>query len=147
CAAPVDPLAPVTGQVDYEARHAECAGYCRGGRCVAYAALGAACLSSKMCAPGQHCASSRCVDGPPPGVGESCAGTTCAGDALCLGDKCVAPKSAGEACTSPFECRGACLKKDGDASGVCGMKCEGWPPPGYTMPVPPRSADVGPRHP
>jgi hypothetical protein len=131
CGGPTDTLATYLGQVDYETRHPECDGFCRGGQCTEYIAVGGACSSDKQCAPGTHCASGRCVDGPLPTIGEACSGSACADDAVCVGGKCVALKAAGEPCTSPFECRAVCLIRPGAKFGTCGPKCSNWPPAGY----------------
>jgi len=105
CGVSADVLAGYTRQT-MEVRHPECAGYCLAGRCAAFVALGGSCSSNRQCAPGQYCGQSRCQPGPQPAV---------------------ALKAAGEPCTSPFECRGACLVPAGAQAGTCGMKCNNWP--------------------
>ena len=134
CGGAPDMLTSFTRQTD-DARHPECTGYCLRGRCVALAAVGGECSSDMQCAPGNHCASRRCVTGPPPKLGEACDGATCAAGLACVDGKCAPPKKAGELCTQPFECEATCLSPTAEKPGTCGMKCSVWPPAGYTPPV------------
>jgi hypothetical protein len=129
CGGSVDTLATFLRQTDLAPRHPECAGYCLAGRCAAFSAPEAACFSSRQCAPGRHCAGGSCKDGAFASLGEPCTGTSCGPDAFCQGGKCSALKSANASCSSPFECKGACLVPAGASSGTCGMKCSNWPLP------------------
>jgi hypothetical protein len=135
CAGAPDTLATYTRQTDDDARHPECAGYCLRGRCAAFLPRGGTCSSNRQCGPGSHCVSRRCVEGPAPVLGEACEGTACAGGFVCVDGRCAEAKQAGERCTRPFECRGACLGTTAGAPGTCGMKCNAWPPAGYTPPL------------
>ena len=114
CASAADTLASEASQIGYEEHHPECNGFCQKGRCTAFVPLGGACVSSVQCAPGSHCALGRCTAGA---------------------ELAAILKSVGEACSSPFECKGGCLKPEGAERGVCGMQCSTWPPAGYTPPV------------
>ncbi len=148
CGGAIDSLATFLRQTDLAHRHPECAGYCLAGRCAAFSALGAACLSSRQCAPGQHCGDGVCKEGAMAALGEACTGTSCGPGASCQGGRCAPLKSAGAACTSPFECRGACLIPAGATAGTCGMKCSNWPlPPTQgeegASPLLPAGADKG----
>lgn len=129
CGGSVDPLATFLRETDLAPRHPECNGYCLAGRCSAFSALDAACFSSRQCAPGQHCAGGTCKEGTVAALGEACTGTSCGADASCQKGKCVALKSADASCSSPFECKGACLIPAGASAGTCGMKCSNWPLP------------------
>jgi hypothetical protein len=122
CGGPADTLALYVRDVDYESRHPECQGYCRGGLCADVVSAGGACSSSLQCGPGAHCASGKCVIGRLPALGQACGGD-CAGDARCTGGQCVALKPNGESCTSPFECQVACVIEPGAQSGICGPLC------------------------
>ena len=79
CTDAADTLATYARQPEYDPRHPECDGFCLRGRCAALTKLGGACSSDRQCAPGNHCASRRCVEGSPPGLGEACDGSTCDG--------------------------------------------------------------------
>ncbi len=135
CGGAPDTLATYARQSDSDTGHPECAGFCLRGRCVGFAPPGGACSSDRHCAPGSHCASRRCVEGPSPALGEPCGGSTCASDLACIDGRCSEAKKAGELCTHPFECQAACLSPAADKPGTCGMKCSTWPPAGYTPPV------------
>ncbi len=126
CAPPAAPGAPCRGSPDAlqtytrqtdDARHPECSGVCRMGRCVPFVVLGDECSSDRQCVPGSHCAARRCVEGA---------------------RAAPAARKAGERCTQPFECEGACLQPTVGAPGVCGMKCSAWPDVGHAAPL-----DVG----
>ncbi|MBI2834528.1 MAG: hypothetical protein HYX76_08910 [Acidobacteria bacterium] len=145
CGGPADTLATYVREVDAETRHPECRGFCRGAQCADYIAAGGSCSSDRQCAPGTHCASGRCVAGPLPKIGEPCSGSACAGDAVCSGGKCVALKTAGESCTSPFECEAACTIPPGAKVGTCGPECTNWPAAGYPGGVPAAGRKVPPR--
>jgi hypothetical protein len=115
CGASVDALAAMAGQSD--ASHPSCVGFCpHGGRCQAFAAAGAACLTSLACGPGAHCAAGVCATGPLPGPDEVCT-DLCKDPAICIKGTCHEPKPAGATCSSPFECQGACV------NGTCAAKC------------------------
>lgn len=129
CGGSTDTLATFLRQTDLGRRHPECAGYCLAARCAAHSPLGAACLSSRQCAPGQHCGAGTCREGAFAALGEACTGTSCGADASCQAGKCVALKAEGASCTSPFECKGACLMQAGATTGTCGKKCSNWPLP------------------
>jgi hypothetical protein len=134
CGGIADNLTTYTRQTEDDARHPECTGFCLKGRCAAFVAAGGVCRSDKQCNPGSHCAAGRCVEGPNPKLGEACAGTTCAGDSVCLEGRCSPPKRAGETCTRSFECQAMCVSSAGANAGTCGMQCSAWPPAGYTAP-------------
>jgi hypothetical protein len=131
CGGGVDTLATYARQTHYDVRHLECAGFCVKGRCAAFAAAGGECSSDLQCAPGSRCASRRCVEGPPPGLGDACAGSTCADELVCVDGRCSHAKKAGEPCAQPSECEATCLTLSRDQPGVCGTKCSAWPPAGY----------------
>ena len=131
CGGATDPLATYARQSD-DGRHPECAGFCARGRCASFLPAGSTCSANEQCGPAAHCADSRCTAGARPGLGEACAGTSCAGDLVCVDGWCAAPKGAGESCTKPLECAATCLPPSGDKKRVCGMQCSAWPPSGYT---------------
>lgn len=135
CGGAADRLASSARATDLERRHPECAGFCRHGRCAAAAPVGGECSAEQQCSAGNHCASRRCVAGPPPALGEPCAGTSCGDDLVCADGRCAPPKKAGEPCTQSFECEASCLSPTADRPGTCGMKCSNWPPSGYTPPA------------
>ncbi len=130
CGGTADPLVAYTRQLDRDKRHPECAGWCERGRCTPFAGDGQACRASKQCARG-HCRSGKCSTSALPKSTEPCF-DVCEAPAACLAGKCAVAKATGEACSSPFECKASCV------SGKCGMKCSGWPPPGYPYPGQPK---------
>ncbi len=134
CSRAVDTLVTYTRQPTDDPHHPDCLGYCFQGQCSAFAAVGEPCLSNQQCSVGAHCAAGRCVDGPPPKIGEPCDKTICEGAAACVDGKCAALKPSGETCTSPFECQGSCVKNAGTAVGTCGMQCS-WVPPTAVQPA------------
>src|SRR5581483_11578874 len=91
CGGALDTLATYTRQTDVDARHPECDGFCLKGRCIGSVALGGECSSDRQCAPGAHCTSRRCVDGPRPKLGEACDGTSCDGALVCVDGRCAQP--------------------------------------------------------
>lgn len=134
CAGTMDTLETYTKQVDSDTYHPPCGGFCRGGRCAAFVALGGDCHSSKQCAPGRHCVSGHCTDEAPPKIGKACSGSFCEAGAVCLAGQCTSPKKAGEPCTHPFECQAACIKPPDTQVGTCGMQCGAWSLTGATSP-------------
>ncbi len=103
--------------------HPECAGYCRLSQCAALTPLGSACKASRECGADARCADHVCVAGATAPLGGACTGSDCGGGAVCLAGRCTALKSAGEACSSPYECKAACLRPPGAQTGTCGIKC------------------------
>jgi hypothetical protein len=129
CGGAEDILGTLARATDDDPRHAQCAGFCMRGRCTPYVAAGGACAAHRQCAPGSHCASSRCVAGPPHALGEACSDAACADGLACIDGRCATAKKAGASCTSSLQCEAACV------SGTCGMQCSAWPPAGYTAPT------------
>jgi hypothetical protein len=135
CGGGPDALATFARQAEDGARHPECNGFCLLGRCAAFVRVGGECSSHGQCVPGSHCAARRCVDGPPPALGQACGAATCEAPFVCIDGTCAHPKKAGEACRQSLECEAACVSPTADQPGTCGMKCSVWPPAGYTPPV------------
>jgi hypothetical protein len=123
CSVGLDVFAAYTRQTSSDRDHPACQGVCRSGRCQDLVTAGGACVAHAQCGVDGLCAGGRCVAGPPPPVGAACAGNLCAGDAICAAGTCQPLLPAGATCTGPFDCRGACLKAPGAATGVCGMQC------------------------
>lgn len=134
CSRGVDTLVTYARQPTDDPHHPDCAGYCFQGQCAAFAKVGDACLSNPQCVTGAHCAAGQCIDGPAPKIGEPCDKTICEGAASCVNGMCVALKPSGESCSSPFECKGSCIKADGAATGTCGPQCS-WIPPTAVQPT------------
>ncbi len=122
CGAAVDALAAFTKQSKLDAAHPECTGYCERLRCAPTTPLGGACKFAAQCGDGS-CMGGKCVARVVAKVGEPCPSGDCEGDARCVSGTCTARKPEGAACTSDFECKGACLKSDGGRS-VCGKRCD-----------------------
>jgi hypothetical protein len=143
CRTAVDPLAAFLRDDDAEVRHAECEGFCKRHRCVPRASAGQACLSNVECGPDDHCDGQTCVAGSKAKVGTPCAETGCEPGARCIDHLCQKPLPAGDKCTNPFSCAGACVAATSSSgarpkSGICGMGCDlkrlltveaAWPPP------------------
>jgi hypothetical protein len=152
CGSGADPLAAFTRQVDADAAHPACAGFCAVRRCADLVPAGGACMISAACGPGAMCVSGKCAPGAPPPAGEPCPAGVCAEGARCVKGRCAAPKGEGEPCELDLECRGACNREGAagkpGAAGTCGKRCvqPGFPP--ATSAAPPRKAPVtSPRSP
>jgi hypothetical protein len=107
--------------------HASCVAgaYCDGKTCVARAADGGACVSSKTCGVGRSCVMGHCAKSRG-AVDAVCAkGDDCALGLMCDGGKCAAKKSAGASCTKD-QCKGWCAipdKPPGQTTGTCTSSC------------------------
>lgn len=123
CGFGVDPLAVFARQVDVDAAHPSCVGFCALRRCVDLAPIGGACTTGAACGPGALCASGKCAPGKPPPAGEACPAGVCAEGARCVKGRCVEPRAEGEVCEADAECRGACVRPVGAERGACGMRC------------------------
>ncbi|MCC6559434.1 MAG: hypothetical protein IT372_41470 [Polyangiaceae bacterium] len=123
CGSGVDPLAGYARQIDADAAHPPCTGYCALRRCADPVPAGGACVSSAACGPGALCTAGKCVPGAPPPAGEPCPAGACAGGARCVKGRCVAPRPEGEPCEADAECRAACVRPEGRAKGACGKRC------------------------
>ncbi len=122
CRTAVDPLASFVGDETLEVTHPECRGWCERHRCVGFVAEAQACTSPSQCGPDRHCADRRCVAGARAEEGGACTGGGCADGTRCHQGRCIRPHADG-ACTSDFECAGACVKQLGAAEGRCAMDC------------------------
>jgi hypothetical protein len=127
CNISTDSLASFSGQDDVDRRHPECVGTCVRRQCIGVAS-NAACVGSYQCGPKGYCVSGKCVEGPPPSVGQPCT-DACAPGARCAKGKCVAPKTAAEACEEDAECRGRCVREDAGKLGHCVSECPSFPRP------------------
>lgn len=128
CGAGIDGLAVVTGQVAVDVEHPECQQTCTRGRCSAPHAAGDACLSDNECGADRRCDTAKkvCVDGRI-AKGGACDKGGCVDGTRCMSGTCEALRNEGEACDGEFDCaKGGCVKKDGAAHGVCGMRCASW---------------------
>lgn len=118
CGGGVDPLAAVTGQWAALEAQSTCGGYCRMRRCAPTAELGQPCAFREQCGPNRRCLAKTCVDGAKAPLGTACdPGSPCTAGAYCADGTCATLKAAGEACTTSFECVGACVQ------GVCAQRC------------------------
>ncbi len=135
CGASVDTLATYVRQSDVDRLHPECKERCTKHRCAPAAVEGATCATTAECNDGLQCiagptaartskTSKRCLPAPPAKEGEPCRGGICEHDLACIKGTCSAPKKAGDACTSDFECRGGCLRSDLARAGTCGPRCD-----------------------
>lgn len=138
CGTSEDLLASYVRQTDLEVLHPECAGHCMAGGCAAFLPLGGACSSNRQCAREQHCGAGHCREGAFAASGEACTATSCGPGTFCKEGKCAALKAAGEPCTSPFECKAACVMAEGAKAGTCGMKCGNFPLLGSAGADPPK---------
>jgi len=123
CGLAVDALAAFARQDEVERTHPECDGFCERHRCRARQPLGQECVSPSQCGPDRHCAAGKCVDGAHARRGEACTGGGCDAGDRCHQGKCITPAAAGASCASDFECRGACNKASGAATGTCAVAC------------------------
>lgn len=130
CDVAIDVLATSTGQRELDRAHPECEGYCQHRQCQPLVAIGAACKSNLECGRAR-CIAGVCADKPLPKEGEACAAGECAEGLGCVQAKCATPKSAGEACASDVECRGACVTEDAGKKGRCDKRC-----PSFTFHTP-----------
>ncbi|APR82932.1 Hypothetical protein A7982_08281 [Minicystis rosea] len=121
CNLAVDMLATFTRQEQVNRDHPECEGHCVRARCETSIAEGGVCESDAVCGKG-HCAGGKCTSAPLPAVGEACT-DSCVPGARCFKGKCIAPHAEGEACSANEECRGACERGDGGATGRCLKSC------------------------
>jgi hypothetical protein len=121
CDAANDMLAVFTRQSHLGIAHPECAGYCRVRQCKDALIAGAACKADMECGHGR-CETGKCVETRAPAVGEPCV-TACADGARCVKGVCAPPKAEGSTCDSDPECRGACVRPDGGAAGMCAKSC------------------------
>jgi hypothetical protein len=107
--------------------HASCVSgaYCDGKTCVARAADGGACVSSKTCGQGHACVMGKCAKSRAP-AGAVCAkGDDCALGFMCDGGACAEKKSAGASCTKD-QCKGWCdipAVPPGQKEGTCTSSC------------------------
>jgi hypothetical protein len=107
--------------------HASCvaSAYCDGKTCVARAADGGACVSSKTCGAGRSCVMAKCAKSRAP-VGAACAkASDCALGLMCDSSVCVEKKSAGASCAKD-QCKGWCDipdKPPGQTVGTCTSSC------------------------
>ena len=124
CNASVDVLIGYTRQTDAEQSHRECSGYCNLHNCATAMAAGAKCEVNVQCGAGSFCIGGKCGPGTPGKVGEACPAGACEGAARCIHGKCIARKAAGEPCEVDLECLGGCVKKAGEKTGTCGMRCD-----------------------
>lgn len=126
CGGTVDALATFTRDGDLDKQHPECAHTCIRHKCATPAAEGSACRTTGDCQEGLSCLAKKCTQAPVPSSdGAPCPGGACTDGLSCIRGKCTARKSAGEACTDDFECRGGCLKSGGPRDrGTCGPRCD-----------------------
>jgi hypothetical protein len=118
-----DPLAPVLAHENLMQRPF-CQGYCSAPKCLEAVPVGGDCTRRFMCGPNRTCVGGKCVDAPPPKVGEACPGGECLGNAQCLRGTCIDQVAGGKPCQTDRECvAGSC--KDG----VCRTMCAHEAPP------------------
>lgn len=135
-----DMLATFTRQDHLDRAHPECDGWCARSRCREAIPVGGACDSDIQC--GKHrCSSGKCTDAPLRALGEPCTGDECLGGSKCVKGKCAAPKAENEPCEENAECRGACERPDGGATGSCQKTCN-WL---QQTPIPPLVKPAGPK--
>jgi hypothetical protein len=107
--------------------HASCiaGSYCDGKTCVARAADGGACVSTKTCAVGHSCVMGKCAKARAV-AGAACAkNDDCALGLMCDSATCVEKKSAGASCTKD-QCKGWCdipTTPPGQKTGTCTSSC------------------------
>ena len=123
CGGGTDTLATYTRQLEWEASHPDCGGYCLRGRCQDFVTAGGACTVSGQCGAGRHCAGGACRAGSLPAAGSPCPGGECERGALCAAATCRAPKAEGESCRLDSECAGGCVRDGSSGEGRCGMQC------------------------
>jgi hypothetical protein len=125
CGTHVDVLATYALDRALATTHPFCAEFCSltGHRCERAPKVGAPCVASVNCAPSQSCVAGHCSAAPRARRGESCAAAPCAGDLRCVDKVCAPRASAGDACSSDWDCSvGGCVRGAG-GNGVCGAKC------------------------
>jgi hypothetical protein len=117
----------VLNETALSVHHASCVAgaYCDGKTCVARAADGGTCVSTKTCGAGHSCVMGKCAKERAP-AGDPCAkGDDCALGFMCDSGKCAEKKSAGASCTKD-QCKGWCAipeKPAGQTVGTCTSSC------------------------
>jgi hypothetical protein len=112
CDTSVDPLVAFTRQTPRQ----QCAGLCERHRCATARGVGEACRVDAQCGDGR-CARDRCVAEPVGRAGAPCVPGGCESGLRCIDGTCATPASAGAACRSDQQCRGAC--RDGHCRSGC----------------------------
>ena len=121
-----DSLAILTAEQD-QPTHRTCAGLCLRGQCLAVNSEGGQCASNAFCESGLNCLGGICSSQSLASEGAACdLSESCRAGFICSAGLCSKPKTAGAACTTPFECRSlACDKKPEQTAGICADVCTG----------------------
>jgi hypothetical protein len=143
CGGTVDTLASYLRDGSLEKRHPECStAHCSRHRCAIGVGQEGPCQVSQDCAEGLQCLPTapvkkvapkasaapapprKCVRRALPKEGEPCPGGVCAGDLVCVVNKCASRKAGGQDCANDVECRGGCMRSAGASKGKCGPRCD-----------------------